>query len=64
MTLKKASGEAATQAVNYGIFIKNNVDFTGIAFTIFLAIRFIESMTKNNLLHRPSQMLKRNYLLK
>jgi large conductance mechanosensitive channel len=45
-TLKEASGEAAAVTVNYGIFIQNIVDFTIIAFAIFMVIRAFENMKK------------------
>lgn len=43
-----AAGEVATNAVtiNYGMFIQNVVDFTIIAFVIFLAIKGINKMNR------------------
>lgn len=43
-----AAGEVVTEAVtiNYGMFIQNVVDFTIVAFVIFLAIKGINSLKK------------------
>lgn len=46
LTLKEASGEAAAITINYGIFIQQVVDFTIIAFAIFLVIRAFERMKR------------------
>ncbi len=46
LTLKEASGEAAAVTINYGIFIQQVVDFTIIAFAIFLVIRAFERMKR------------------
>lgn len=45
-TLKEASGEVAAVTVNYGVFIQHVVDFTIIAFAIFMVIRSFENMKK------------------
>lgn len=45
-TLKEASGEVAAVTINYGIFIQQVVDFTIIAFAIFLVIRAFERMKR------------------
>ena len=45
-TLKEATGEAAAVTVNYGVFIQHVVDFTIIAFAIFMVIRAFENMKK------------------
>lgn len=45
-TLKEASGEAPAVTINYGNFIQTMVDFTIIAFVIFLAVKFINSLKK------------------
>ncbi len=51
VVLKDASTDAAGEAVaavtlNYGMFIQNVIDFTIIAFVIFLAIKGINQMNK------------------
>lgn len=46
LTLKEASGEAAAVTINYGIFIQQVIDFTIIAFAIFLVIRAFERMKR------------------
>jgi len=45
-TLQEATGEAAAVTVNYGMFIQHIVDFTIIAFAIFMVIRAFENMKK------------------
>jgi len=45
-TLKESTGEAAAVTVNYGMFIQHIVDFTIIAFAIFMVIRAFENMKK------------------
>lgn len=45
-TLKEAAGEAPAVTINYGNFIQTMVDFTIIAFVIFLAVKFINSLKK------------------
>lgn len=45
-TLKEASGNAPAVMLNYGNFIQTLVDFTIIAFIIFMAIKFINSLKK------------------
>lgn len=45
-TLKEASGEVAAVTINYGVFIQHLVDFTIIAFAIFMVIRAFEKMKK------------------
>lgn len=46
IVLQQASGEVEAVTINYGIFIKQVVDFAIIAFVIFLAIRAFISMKK------------------
>jgi large conductance mechanosensitive channel len=41
-TLKEATAEAAAVTINYGMFIQNVVDFTIVAFAIFMVIKAIE----------------------
>ncbi|HMB41204.1 MAG TPA: large-conductance mechanosensitive channel protein MscL [Balneolaceae bacterium] len=45
-TLQEATGEAAAVTLNYGMFIQHIVDFTIIAFAIFMVIRAFENMKK------------------
>lgn len=46
ITLKEASGEVAAVTINYGTFIQHLVDFTIIAFAIFLVIQAFESLKR------------------
>ena len=43
ITLKEASGEAAAVTINYGLFLQTVVDFTIIAFVIFMVIKGINA---------------------
>ena len=47
ITLKSASGEVAAVTLNYGKFIQNLVDFTIIAFAIFLLVKAINTLKRN-----------------
>ena len=46
VTLKEAAGDAPAVMLNYGKFIQSMVDFTIIAFAIFLAVKAINSLKK------------------
>lgn len=46
VVLKEAVGEAPAVTLNYGMFIQNILDFLIIAFAIFMAIKFINSLRK------------------
>ena len=46
ITLKEAVGETAAVTLNYGKFILTVVDFTIIAFTIFLVVKGMNSLKK------------------
>ncbi|MGH1366391.1 MAG: large-conductance mechanosensitive channel protein MscL [Calditrichia bacterium] len=46
ITLKDAVGEAEPVMLNYGAFIQNIVDFTIIAFAIFMMVRWINNLKK------------------
>jgi large conductance mechanosensitive channel len=46
VTLKEASGETSAVTLNYGNFIQTMVDFTIIAFAIFMVIQLINKMRK------------------
>jgi len=45
-TLKEAAGNEPAVTLNYGNFIQALVDFTIIAFVIFMAVKFINSLKK------------------
>ncbi len=45
-TLKEAAGNESAVTLNYGNFIQALVDFTIIAFVIFMAVKFINSLKK------------------
>jgi len=44
--LQEAVGEAPAVAINYGVFVQTLIDFTIIAFAIFMAVKAINSMKK------------------
>ncbi|MBR4140736.1 MAG: large-conductance mechanosensitive channel protein MscL [Campylobacter sp.] len=46
LTLKEAVGEVPAVTINYGVFIQTIVDFTIIAFCIFMAIKFINKLKR------------------
>ena len=46
ITLKEAAGDAPAVVLSYGNFIQTMVDFTIIAFAIFMAIKFMNSLKK------------------
>lgn len=46
ITLKAASGETAAVTLNYGKFVQSVVDFTIIAFAIFLVVKSMNAMKK------------------
>ncbi|HLF30325.1 MAG TPA: large-conductance mechanosensitive channel protein MscL [Xanthomonadales bacterium] len=46
LTIREASGEAAAVTLNYGTFIQTMVDFTIIAFAIFMLIKALNSLKK------------------
>ena len=45
--IKEASGDAPAVVISYGAFVQTLVDFTIIAFAIFLVIKAINSIKKN-----------------
>ncbi|WP_069130430.1 large-conductance mechanosensitive channel protein MscL [Rhodohalobacter halophilus] len=53
ITLKDATGEAAAVTVNYGVFIQHIVDFTIVAFSVFMVIKAFERMKKKEV-EKPS----------
>ena len=46
LTIQEASGEVAAVTMNYGKFIQTVIDFTIIAFVIFIAVKAINSLKK------------------
>ncbi|MFT7459952.1 MAG: large conductance mechanosensitive channel [Planctomycetota bacterium] len=46
LTLKEAVGEAPAVVISYGNFIQHMVDFVIVAFAIFMAVKFINSLKK------------------
>lgn len=46
ITLKEAAGDVPAVVLSYGNFIQTMVDFTIIAFAIFMAIKFMNSLKK------------------
>jgi large conductance mechanosensitive channel len=46
LTLKEAAGNTPAVTLNYGNFIQTLVDFTIIAFAIFMAVKFINRLKK------------------
>jgi large conductance mechanosensitive channel len=47
ITIRQAAGDAPAVAISYGRFLQTVIDFTIIAFVIFLAIRFINRLKRN-----------------
>jgi large conductance mechanosensitive channel len=47
ITLKNAAGQTAAVTLNYGKFIQNVFDFLIIAFAIFMAIKAMNTLKKN-----------------
>lgn len=54
ITLKAASDGAAAVTLNYGKFIQSVVDFTIVAFAIFLAIKAMNTMMKSKQAEPPA----------
>jgi large conductance mechanosensitive channel len=46
LTLKAAEGDTAAVTLNYGTFIQTAVDFTIIAFSIFIVVKAMNSMKR------------------
>lgn len=46
ITLKEAAGDTPAVTINYGLFIQSIVDFVIIAFAIFLVVKAINKMRK------------------
>jgi large conductance mechanosensitive channel len=62
VTLKEASGNAPAVTLNYGNFIQTIVDFTIIAFAIFLVIKLINRL-KRAKAAAPAEPTKEEILL-
>lgn len=45
-TLSEATAETVAVTINYGLFVQQLVDFTIVAFAIFMVIRLFEKMKK------------------
>jgi len=46
VTLKEANGDVAAVTLNYGKFIQTTVDFVIIAFSIFMVVKWMNSLKK------------------
>ncbi len=46
LTLREAAGDAPAVTLNYGSFIQSIVDFTIIAFAVFMAVKIINNLKK------------------
>ena len=46
VTLKAAEGEVAAVTLNYGMFIQNVVDFLIIAFSVFLMVKVVNRLRR------------------
>ncbi|MDD5410714.1 MAG: large-conductance mechanosensitive channel protein MscL [Methylobacter sp.] len=46
LTMKEAVGDAPAVTLNYGNFIQSLIDFTIIAFAIFMAVKIINNLKK------------------
>ncbi|GAV32270.1 MAG: large-conductance mechanosensitive channel protein MscL [Anaerosomatales bacterium] len=46
ITLKEAAGDTPAVTINYGVFIQSIVDFVIIAFAIFLVVKAVNAMRK------------------
>ena len=55
ITLKEASGETAAIILNYGLFINAVIDFTIIAFAIFIVIKQINKLKRQELASVPTE---------
>lgn len=46
ITLKEAHGDAATVTLNYGVFLNTVIDFTIIAFAIFMVVKGMNNLRR------------------
>lgn len=51
--IREAAGEAAAVTINYGVFIQTLIDFTIIAFAIFMVIKAFEKARKKEEVKPP-----------
>lgn len=47
VTLKEAQGDAAAVTLKYGAFVQTAIDFLIVAFAIFIAVKAINSLKRN-----------------
>jgi large conductance mechanosensitive channel len=62
ITLKEAVGDTPAVVISYGKFIQSMVDFTIVAFAIFMAVKAINSMKKKEE-DKPKEPLRQEVLL-
>jgi len=62
VTLKEAAGDAPAVVLSYGKFIQSIVDFTIVAFAIFIGVKAINSLKKKEA-ETPSDPPKQELLL-
>ena len=53
ITLKEKAGDAPAVTLNYGNFLQALVDFTIVAFAIFIAVKLINSLKKQEAAEAP-----------
>jgi len=63
VTLKEAEGSAAAVTLNYGQFIQTIVDFTIVAFAIFLLVKAINTLRRQEAAPPPSAVTPEDVLL-
>ncbi len=63
ITLKAAAGNAPAVVLGYGKFIQSVVDFTIVAFAIFLVVKAMNSMKKKEEESAPEEPPKQEVLL-
>ena len=62
-TLKEASGDVAAVVISYGKFLQTVIDFTIIAFVIFIVIKAINSQKRKEEVVPPPEPSKEELLL-
>jgi large conductance mechanosensitive channel len=63
VTLKEAEGSAAAVTLNYGQFIQTIVDFTIVAFAIFLLVKAINTLRRQEATPPPPAVTPEDVLL-
>jgi len=63
VTLKEAEGSAAAVTLNYGQFIQTIVDFTIVAFAIFLLVKAINTLRRQEAAPPPPAVTPEDVLL-